>query len=274
VGETEDARTKLAPFLARARAECPEVALDDDAFVAYLAGVRPLAELAAVDKVHAGDLLLAAGCVKQLAPALAVFEERLVPELRAALRSVDSSAAFADEVLQELRDKLFVADGDSPPRLVRYSGAGPLGGWLRVVALREAIGRKRKNWREVPVEAGLATIAHAGRTPEQEVAYKQHQAALEAALRDAVRAQPSRARALLRYYYCDGVGVEELGKIYRVHASTASRWLAQAREDILADTRKRLAAALAREESQVESMLGLARSLEVSLDTLLRSSVS
>jgi RNA polymerase sigma-70 factor (ECF subfamily) len=277
VADSDDARTRLAPFLSRARAECPEVtatALSDEELVAYLARVRPLAELMAEESVHAGDLLLAAGCVAKCDAALAGFEKRFVPDLKQALRTVDGSAGFADEILQELRDRLFVAPADGEPQIVRYSGRGPLGGWLRVVAMRDAIGKRRKNWREVPVEAQLATFAAGGRTPEQEVAFKQHEAALQSALRAAVKAQPSRARALLRYYYCDGVGVEELGKIYRVHASTASRWLAQAREDILADTRKRLAAALAREESQVESMLGLARSLEVSLDTLLRTSLT
>lgn len=64
---------------------------------------------------------------------------------------------------------------------------------------------------------------------------------------------------------------QELGRIYRVHASTVSRWLAQAREAILLDTRKKLAAALAQSEGQVESLLGLTHSLEVSLNTLLRS---
>lgn len=263
--------TAIAPFIARAKMECPEVVLADDEFVAYLARVRPLAELAASDTVYAGDLLLAAGCAAKQPGALAAFERRFVSDLTAALRTVDANQSFVDEILQELRDTLFLGD---EPRIVRYSGSGPLGGWLRVVALREALGKRRKNWREVPVEAGLATVVAAGRTPEQEVAFQQNEGALQAALREAVKAQPSRSRALLRYYYCDGVGVEELGRIYRVHASTASRWLAQARDEILADTRKRLAAALKREESQVESMLGLARSLEVSLDTLLKSSVS
>lgn len=274
MAELDDTRSKLAPFIARARAECPQVLLADDAFVAYLASVRPLAELAALDKVHAGDLLLAAGCVQKLAPALELFEQRFVPDLRQALRTVDPSPSFADEILQQVRDKLLVGDGDAPARLSRYSGSGPLGGWLRVVALREAISKRRENWREVPAEAGLATLAHGGRSPEQDVAFKQHEIALQSALRAAVAAQPSRTRALLRYYYCDGVGVEELGKIYRVHASTVSRWLAQARDDIHSDTRRRLAEALRQNESQVESTLGLARSLEVSLDTLLRSTTS
>lgn len=263
----------LEGFLARARAECPEVALDDAAFIAHLEQVRPLAELAASTSVAAGDLRLAAGCVAGDPAALALFERRFVPDLRAALRTVDPDQSFGDEIVQRLRDKLFVSQGDGAPapRLLRYSGSGPLGGWLRVVALREAITARRHAWREVPLEAGFADAAHGARTPEQELAHREHASSFQAALRAAIAAQPSRSRALLRYYYSDGVGVEELGAIYRVHASTASRWLAQAREAILVETRRRLAAALAQSESQVESLLGLAKSLEVSLGTLLRS---
>jgi hypothetical protein len=51
-----------------------------------------------------------------------------------------------------------------------------------------------------------------------------------------------------------------------------SRWLSSTRDAILADTRSRLATALALGESDVESMLNLSGSLELSLDTLLRSS--
>jgi RNA polymerase sigma-70 factor, ECF subfamily len=270
----EDVRTKLAPFLARAREECPELELSDRAFLDYLGAVRPLAELAALDNVHAGDLRLAAGCVLGTPRALELLEARYFADLRAAVRSVDSDASFGDEVLQELRHKLAVGDDDGRPRLAQYRGSGPLGGWLRIVALREALGKRRRHWREIPDDGGFATLADAMRTPEQDLAFREHEAVLQRALRGAVAAQPSRARALLRYYYGDGAGVEDLGRLYRVHASTVSRWLAQARQQILIETRRRLAEALGRSEGHVESMLGLARSLEVSLNTLLRSSSS
>src|SRR5439155_10618188 len=151
------------------------------------------------------------------------------------------------------------------------AGTGPLAGWLRVVALRTAVDLKRKGWREVPVEDGLARFAAPARSPHHELARKQHAAALREALSGAVAAQPSRMRTLLRYYYMDNVGVEQLGKLYRVHASTVSRWLSSTRDAILEDTRHRLATALALGESDVESMLDLSGSLEVSLDSLLRS---
>src|SRR5260221_6854340 len=161
-------------------------------------------------------------------------------------------------------------DASNARRLARFAGTGPLAGWLRVVALRVAVDLRRKGWRELPVEDGLAKLAASG-TPQHALARAQHAAALRAALTAAVAAQRSRMRTLLRYYYLDGVGVEELGRLYRVHASTVSRWLSTTRDAILADTRHRLAASLALGESDVESMLNLSGSLEVSLDTLLRT---
>jgi RNA polymerase sigma-70 factor (ECF subfamily) len=261
----------LASLLARARVECPEPQLDDDHLVAYLEAVHgdDLATLD-VDRLHAGELRLAAACVRGDTAALAAFE-RYLDEQRAPLAAVDPAASFADEVIQTLRHKLLVADSGGPGRLARYGGTGPLGGWLRVVALRQALELRRKDWREVPVEDHLAVMAASpARTPQQELAHAEHAAMLRTALVDAVAQQPSRMRTLLRYYYLDGVGVEELGRLYRVHASTVSRWLASTREAILEETRKRMAVALARSESDVESMLGLTGSLEISLHSLLR----
>jgi len=86
-----------------------------------------------------------------------------------------------------------------------------------------------------------------------------------------IASQPSRTRTLLRYYYSENVGVEELGALYRVNAGTASRWLAQARSAIFEETRRRLAEVLGASPSEIESHLGLVHSLDVSLGSLLRT---
>ncbi|HEY6032727.1 MAG TPA: helix-turn-helix domain-containing protein, partial [Kofleriaceae bacterium] len=80
-----------------------------------------------------------------------------------------------------------------------------------------------------------------------------------------------RTRAILRLYYADGHGVEDIGRIYNVHASTVSRWLDKARGDILAQTRADLIERLHTPASQIDSLLGHAASLEISLEGLLRS---
>jgi RNA polymerase sigma-70 factor (ECF subfamily) len=226
---------------------------------------------ALVEVDRSEELALVAACVRGDAAALDVLDRRYLRELVEPLRAVHPSPAFADEVVQLVRHKLLVGEDGAAPRLAAYAGTGPLGAWLRIVALRIAVDLRRKNWRELPADDGLARFAATAGTPQQELARAEHAAALREALSVAFAVQPSRARALFRYYYVDGVGVEALGKLFRVHASTVSRWLATAREEILAETRRRLASQLAIAESEVESMLYLSGSLELSIDSLLRS---
>lgn len=216
---------------------------------------------------HSADRELASACVRGDATAIARLEKTYFPELAKVIRRIDASTAFIDEVLQRLRTRLLV---DQPPRLAGYAGTGPLGGWLRVAALREAL-MMRRGVRREDGDDTLDAFADAAPNPEQALARKHHAEAFRAALRQALAAQPSRMRALLGFYYGEGMGVEELGRLYRVHASTVSRWLAQTRDAILAETRKLLAERLELPVDEVDSLLGITGSLEVSLRTLLAS---
>jgi RNA polymerase sigma-70 factor, ECF subfamily len=62
--------------------------------------------------------------------------------------------------------------------------------------------------------------------------------------------------------------------VYRVHASTISRWLSQTRGAILAETRRRLAEALGLDTEALASMIELVHSLEVSVEAALRDTGS
>lgn len=252
--------------IARARRECPGIAVDDAALRAH---VGRLVTADNREALHAGDLLLAVACAAGGEDALHEFEQRYTPMLREAVRNL--KGANADDLLQDLRRRLFVKDGeDDAPRIFGYRGSGPLGGWLRVAALRLAIDLQRRGWREVPLDEALVPDRFEGASAAMFARDKDH-AVVRTALRAAIAAQPSRARTLLRYYYSENVGVEELGAMYRVHASTISRWLATARAEIFEATRQRLAEVLAATPGDVESHLGLAHSLDVSLGSLLRT---
>jgi RNA polymerase sigma-70 factor (ECF subfamily) len=251
----------LESTIARARRECPAAAAVDDAVLADRLRAHP----GALATLHAGDLLLALACVRQDGRALAELERRYAADLRAALLAADPDAAFADEVLQDVRARLLLGDA---PRLTSYTGSGPLGAWLRVVALRTQISLRRGRWREVALEDSVL-----GASPEdleREVARAEHRALLRTIVRDAIASQDRKMRTLLRFYYCDGAGVEELGRVYRVHASTISRWLSQTRGAILAETRRRLADALRLDSEALASMLDLVHSLEISVTGALR----
>jgi RNA polymerase sigma-70 factor (ECF subfamily) len=213
-----------------------------------------------IDSAHEADVALAraaaGGSREAVEKIMAEHGEMIVH----AIRAVRRDAVFVDEVSQELRARMFVGTADSPPRLLRYAGTGPLGGWLRVAATRLAIDLARSERADIPLEDVLL----AGAAPS--VADRDRDVVREA-LRAAIAVQPSRTRALLRFYYCDGMGVEELAAVQGVHASTISRWLAAMRDSIVAETRRQLAERLA--TSAVSSHLDLVHDLEVSLASLL-----
>lgn len=259
-----DTGAAVMAVVARARAERPELTIDDARLRAHIEAVTAPARLATA---HAGDLALACGCAAGDVASLRAFEAEHGAMLAAAVRAVDPNPGAIDEVLQELRQRLFVADGEQPARIYRYAGTGPLGGWLRVAAVRLAIDLRRRGWREVALEDAMVHAAASDDDP----AGRHDLAVVRAALRAAIVAQPSRSRTLLRYYYGEQVGVVELGRLYRVNASTVSRWLSQARDAIFAETRRKLAEALGAAPGDVESHLGLVADLEVSLGSLLKT---
>ena len=86
----------------------------------------------------------------------------------------------------------------------------------------------------------------------------------ESELREAfvhtLEALGSDERNVLRLHYLDGLTLEEVGATYRVSRATAARWLAQAREKILAETRSRLKQTLGVREDELDSLVGLAAS--------------
>lgn len=238
---------------ARARAECPGLDLDESAWRSFL--VSRLAS-AATPIACPGDLRLAFACAAGDPGALQLYEQRFAAMLDDAIAGVGMQGASSAEVVQELRCRLLVSDGSDPPRILKYRGDGPLGGWLRVAALRLAVDFRRRTHRERGLED--AFVPEAARSAS--FGTRHDAAILRTAIRAAIVGLDAEARAILRYHYADRVGVEELGRIYRVHASTMSRRLAQARARILEAVR-----------AELGDSLGPVHDVEVSIEELLRT---
>jgi RNA polymerase sigma-70 factor (ECF subfamily) len=178
---------------------------------------------------------------------------------------------FSSEVLQQLRAHILVADGESPARLSQYSGQGALGAWLRVSAIRIAISLKRSQKNEVTLEEQFLAVAQSmdQGSPKHAVLRRLAKKDLTTTLRKAVASQSSRTRAILRLYYADGNGVEDIGRVYGVHASTVSRWLGAARQDILAALYREIREELQMTQAEAESLFGVPSSIELSIGGLL-----
>jgi RNA polymerase sigma-70 factor (ECF subfamily) len=223
------------------------------------------------DAEHAGDVALAAAAARGDASAIRRVDE-LLADLGAAVRRIDPSPAFADEVRQTVRVRLLVADGRAP-RIAAYAGRGSLRAWLRVAAARVAIDLKRSQ-RTTGARADSDDVLGelVAREPDAELRHLKamYRREWKDALAGALVALPDRDRALLRLHHVDGLRLAAIGRLYGVAESTASRWLAHAAERVGEDARDRLVARLALSTSELESVGRMVRSqLDLSISRLL-----
>jgi RNA polymerase sigma-70 factor (ECF subfamily) len=274
--ETLEAR--LSELWTSGRAAWPGIDVGATDFVRHLAdrlpGEGPILELLA--GVRGDDLYLACACALRRPRALDAFERRFLAPARGYLSRFGTGAAL-DDLLQELRAKLFVDQGSHPPRIAEYSGRGSLESWLRVVAVRCAVdatqkGKQIKKMTE-DEEAADETLLGAA-DPELTYIKSQHKADFAAAFREAMTTLTREERTLLRLYLVDKLNIAEIGALTKIHRATVARHIAQCRERMLAETRSRLRARLGCTDSEVESMIGLLNSqLDVSIHAYLRTPV-
>lgn len=167
------------------------------------------------------------------------------------------------EELEDVRASIMASlvVGQSP-RLTRYSGRGPLEAWLRVVATREVLTWVRLNKREVIADddALLGSLEMPSEAPELAHLKSQYKGAFSAAFRAAIAELSPRERNLLRQHYLDTLTLEELATLYRVHRSTAVRWLASARAELLERTRREISRSLGLPISQIDTLIRVMQS--------------
>jgi RNA polymerase sigma-70 factor (ECF subfamily) len=258
---------EVAHLVATVRHARPEIELPPDGFAARLAELVVDEEdpRDALGRLRAADLYLAWACGAGSPPALAIFERELMALVPSFVAHLGGGAAFADEVRQRLRMKLFVGDA---PKIGEYTGRGALGGWVRVVALRVAADLLRASGKLVAAELDETALDPAAPIDVQylKARYREH---FEDALQAAIGALSKKHRNLLRMHYVDGITLDKLASMYRVHAATISRWLADARDDVVAGTHERLAERFDLSPSELDSIVELVRSqIQVSVERL------
>src|SRR5262249_725256 len=138
-----DLASKVAELVATAKRAWPDVELDPVEFVIFLSerldGHDSLEDaVGRLERLHVGDLYLACACAKGDRGAVAACDEQLLSQVAQHVRKVCQADDDVDEIRQILRTRMLVNTGDDEPRILRYAGRGPLGGWLRVAAVRVA----------------------------------------------------------------------------------------------------------------------------------------
>lgn len=253
------------------RAAWPVIPLDAEDFISHVADkVRTQADVAeAIAALRGADLFLACACARGIPTALAEFERvqlSLVPGL---VKRIDSSPAFADEVVQAMREMFLIPARGGKNRLGEYSGRGALSSWVRVVAVRTALRIHREQRRTVSpmdIDSRLPGTVD----PELDYLKIRYRGAYEEALKAALASLPDRDALLLKLHYLDGLSIDRIGVLYGIHRSTVARWRTRVWHSVLDSTREQVQRRMSLTQSEFESIVKLVRSqLAVSIRTAL-----
>lgn len=210
-------------------------------------------------------IVLACGLYHQVPAALACFESRVVPRIRAALQKLGGSEAQVDEHLQATRARLLVENGGQ--RLKLYRGVGSFESFAITTAVRSLTDAHRGPARREASDGEALAAVPAAVDLERQLARTGQAAFFAEAFQASLAALPARERALLKLNLVDGASIDELAPLYQVSRATVARWLAAARQTLQRGTLERLAARTRLEGSELD---GLLASLESGFDVSLR----
>jgi RNA polymerase sigma-70 factor (ECF subfamily) len=219
--------------------------------------------------VSRGDeLYLVAGCVARRPEAIAAFEKRFLSALTANVGRVSLSLDQADELRQQLRVALLLG---AEPKIGTFRGQGPLGAWVQVCAVRLALRLGANRQRTVNADAGLLDEL-VSRDADQELlaAKARYRDTFQTALEECFIGLEPRQKTLLRMHFLDGMSIDEMGLVFRVHRATIARWLVAIRRQVLEQMCHKVSLNLRTSSSEFMSLVRLVHSdVRLSLRRLL-----
>jgi RNA polymerase sigma-70 factor (ECF subfamily) len=263
-----DLDRRLWSLVAEGRAAWPDLVVDAKQLVAFVARhvTTDLAE-AALDGLRPADLYLACACASGDPRALAAFDRDYMKEVDIALARMRVGPPRLADVKQLVRQRLFVGGGTagaptSAGKIAEYGGRGDLRRWVRSVAVRTCLNDLRKGKREILVDDDHLIAQHAIAQDDPEVEYMKRTYANEfkSAFSAALAQLGAREQTLLRYHHVDGLNIDEIGAIYRVHRVTAFRWIEKAKDQLVKATLDTLRARLKLPAAELDSVLRMIRS--------------
>ena len=247
----------------------PSVTLGPGVFAEHLARCVPAGATALPDDLFVADLYLACAGANGEPSALAELTRQLRALVPTAVARIDRSPTFVDEILQGLHETLLVGRPGALPRIAGYRGTGPLGGFLRVAALRAALRAKQRDARVATSAMDVDHVAAPDRGIDVELLQRRFTPAFNDALREALEALEGRPRDVLRMHHAAGQSIDEIAARFGVHRATAARWIVAARVELVRETKKRVQARTRLSDAEVDSVMGLVASkLDLSISRL------
>ena len=267
-GDRSALERALAAAVTSATSAWPAVRTDIEAWMRTLADLAPtpLDPARPLGEMLVADHYLAFGCAAADPSAIAGCDAILVREAGFAADGTRMHASVRDEATQIVRAQLLAPREGKPPAIGDYAGRGALRSWLRVCVSRELVRIAKAQQRSEPLEEHLVADPGYGDDPALEELKAKYRTELADAFRTALTELPARERTLLRYQLIDGLTIDEIGAIFRVHRATAARWVAKIRDDLVTRTRGIVANALGVDTAEAASIVRLVQSqLDVSV---------
>ena len=263
-----DLDRRLWALVAEGRAAWPDFNIDAKIVVEFVARhLTPDLAEAALDGLRPADLYLACACATGLTAAINAFDRDYMREVEIALARMRIAAPRVADVKQLVRQRLFVGGGTSGAptsagKISEYGGRGDLRRWVRSVAVRTCLNDLRKGKREILVDDDHLIAQHAISQDDPEVEYmkRTYSNEFKVAFTEALTQLGPREQTLLRYHHVDGLNIDEIGAIYRVHRVTAFRWIEKAKELLVKATLDTLRTRLKLPADELDSVLRLIRS--------------
>jgi len=265
----QDLDRRLWGLVAEGRAAWPDLSVPARDLVEFVARqLTPDLADAALDGLRPADLYLACACARGLPGAVAAFDRDYMREVDIALARMRIGPPRLNDVKQLVRQRLFVGGGTagaptSAGKISEYGGRGDLRRWVRSVAVRTCLNELRKGKREILVDDDHLIAQHAinpADDPEVEYMKRTYSNEFKAAFADALKQLGPREQTLLRYHHVDGLNIDEIGAIYRVHRVTAFRWIEKAKEQLVKGTLDHLRERLKLPSAELDSVLRMIRS--------------
>lgn len=258
-------RAPVRAFLAEAfevgRGAWPKLELEPNTFVAALARharATPEKEPILVLQ-HAADYFLAVACAVPVPGSVDALHQHVLVDVPRWIGSRAEGAA--DDVRQLVAMRLLVADGDALPRIAEYTGKGPLGAFVRVVATRVALNLQRR--REPRDDLALIPL---GASPDVDLSRFRYRAEFRSAFESALVGLSADERLLLRLHAVERMRGEDIARLLEVDRSTVMRRVARARERLFDGTKSAMMASLRLSTQEFESV---ARDVQSAVDLTL-----
>ena len=183
-----------------------------------------------------------------------------------AARRLAADAAVADDIAQRVAERLWLGRVGGEPALRAYNGEAPLAAWLRVIAYREGVELLRD--REAVGDDALVDRVVGAAEPELAIVKTGFVAVFKRCFAEAFGKLSMHDRDLIRRHYLDDLTIDGLATLHGVHRATVARWLAKARDKLVAETRAAVSRELAGDVDLAEILAMISSRLEASLSKI------